>query len=169
ETVDVISVACSSAGKSKTADLTLVTDSSSRHFGIYPAWRVAENAALIAISGPAQGLRIDGVSLPAKSNTVAVLPGRHLLSAPASSVFAAASVSVEATGTWDRPTPADMQPKLSAAGQASASKAILDALHACPTTPFADPCVQVVDTQYLSDPWQIVGDPAADLSVSVDG
>jgi hypothetical protein len=162
----VTSVCCTPGGASHTLDLTMAV-SNSKHFGIYPAWSVVEEPALLVIAGPAGTVQVDGISVPAKARQVAVLPGPHVLTTPASALFAAGSVAVDARTPWDTPTQATLQPQLSAAGRASAAKAIQDAVNTCPSTPFADSCVQFVNTQYTGEPWQVIGDPAADLSITV--
>jgi len=162
----VTTVSYKSGSSSRTLDLKMVV-SDSKHFGIYPAWRVVEEPALLMIAGPASAVQVDGIALPATARQVGVLPGQHLITTPATVLFAAGTVAVDARTPWDTPTQAVLQPELSAVGKASAAKAVQDTVNACPSTPFVHACVQFVDTLRNGEPWQVIGDPTADLSVTV--
>jgi hypothetical protein len=115
--------------------LVLVSDGT-RHFGIYPGSRVLVRPALLKITAPSTGpqVSIDGIAIPTKAHLVAVLPGRHVVTSNASSLFEATSTSVEARFvSVDKTTAVAVQPKLSAAGQQAAATAIKNALANCAT------------------------------------
>lgn len=151
-------------GKTASSQLDLVEDPTANHFWIYPTWRVVVVPSVVTIKSPGVPYGVDGNLVPAKTRAVRVLPGRHVIATSPTELFGPYATTVDVKG--GQPGTAGLAPKLSSAAAPGVSGVITQAFQACLANPYSGAC----PTAFVSalGSWQLIGDPGADVMVTVD-
>ena len=137
----------------------------------FPDWRIVTAPSILSFSLPAPDTKVtvDGspVAASGSSVTVAVFPGNHQVTASASSLFAADTQSVNASGTS---TAVKFSLNLTSTASAAIKKSIGDFFATCVAATVASPngCPQSSFESGSGYAWKLVGDPAATLGLSLD-
>jgi hypothetical protein len=97
-------VRLTSPARSTTQTFALATDSSARHFLVYPSWKVVVPATVLHLSLPNQAgtIRIDTIAIPdSVKNSIAVIGGVHHVYMAESPLLQAAEADVTTTSDSD--------------------------------------------------------------------
>jgi len=150
-----------------------VERSAEKRFGFYPYWRVLVKPTIIDLTLPpaSLGVTLDGqqLNLSQPTATIAVWPLHHRITLLATQMLAAQDVAIDAFARNTLSVAAE--PKLTAAGQASATSALKAAFARCvaQTSLQPDGCPQSFDDGFAtSGTWSLLGDPSQDVVVAFD-
>ena len=159
-----VSVSYQDHGRVASTQLDLIQDPAARHFGIYPTWRVVVVPSVVTVKSPGVPLRVDGHLMSATLPAVRLLPGAHVFTTRQTDLFAGFATTLDVEG--GQPRTVSLEPKLNSSAAPGVAGAIKDAFQACIANPHGGLCPATL----LEFPgtWQLIGDPGADASVSVD-
>ena len=159
-------VSYSDRGHQQSRTLTLVRDPGSRHFLIYPVWRVLIVSQILELAIPsAMGeVTIDGLKVPAAAKSLSVFPGVHEVATSANAVFAASILKVDAASSTYDAIKVAPTPKLAPGVEAQGKALIAGVFARCPQDTVLDGCVR---TLYPTTDFKLIGDPTTDATFSV--
>lgn len=159
-----ITVSYKTNGGVANIQLTLTEETTEKHFGVYPTWVVAALPSTVSVKSPGVPYAVDGARLSQATLLVRVLPGRHVVTTPQTSLFRGFATVIDAEG--GQPLSATLAPDLLSAANTDVATVVKAAVSACIANPYGGRCPGSFHA--FTGQWQLVGDPTAGMSVAVD-